>query len=1607
MRVPIVTARRERLRKSVEDQVLAQVGQALAKTTGEAGLLEKSYLSGLGGTGFGSAAAALMSAANRGGPVQSPTSWSNPGGLTDSLIARVTRNLATGFDRAPEELEAAMAAQGMSWGPPFPPGRPLDPLFGAGRPPRTWDYRVGENVQLTPRWNRVSFKTLKGIYEAYDVAQICVRHLINDVRSLDYNWEPIPGVKDDVSADIEAAIAFFESPDKRQPFRNWLHEWLQDVLRYDAGSLYIRQTMGGDPLALEVVSGSTIIPLIDYFGRRPQDEDDDEPTEGLFEGEVTPAYLQIIEGIPWDWLAADDLIYQPWNPMPESQYGLAPLEAVLLSANTDIRFQWHFLQFFTEGTIPAGFMEAPPDMSDPSQVRQWEETWNAVMLGDQAKLRQVRWVPSGTKWTPMKATADRFDENFPLYLMRRTCAAFGVTPNDLGFTENVNRATGDTQIDVQFRVGTAPLLRHVEDVINLFARQYLRLRCRIRFDDGKETEDRVASAQAAKIDIESGVISADERRQELGYPVDKSRPTPRFINNARSGPIPLLALESMAGRVDPETFGPADDQPLVSTPPVPPPGVLPPQGSEDQKAVASAQVEAQHRLIEETTGEQSPFAEPELEEEEEAPAEEQGDAPEDEEARKRVLKGLVTPSLLTLLKAYNPVFDDELVEYVGPDGESRSGYVQMVGPNGDVALADEPGGEATVLVGFEELTPVEGPFVEVQPGVFEASKTASTMVGGTDGGITAATGIQGSPLHGSQDEDDDDEDEVEKELLAGLALRRWAKSTRNRLRKGRRPRRWADEHLPIEVHDAVWAKLQHARSREAVDAAFAVVGKAGAVPVRAAFHHDADRIVAHYAPLIREGLAALFPSAVLDAAVRAAYGARAGKSSFVKGSGCMVSLDLPADLLPGQPGEVLDRHITVVYAGRDVDDAAFERLCARAAEVAAGTPPLQGVISGRGEFPLSLASDGKVPVFALVGVPGLQELHEQLREFSASEHTDYRPHVTLAYVGEGEARPDPVPPTRVYFGELSVHRAGDVRTFRFSGGPPPNLRRATDSLHSCATCCLFAHPVCVMFGDTPVEPDQTCDGWELAIDDKPVAKAEEPPGLAEALRVLRERLGSSESLERALRGLYGDALLQGAHDAAHAAGSAVVGSLQGLSAGLPSDYWTSWQPGYGEAAVEAADGAMRGMLEDAGVTIRGMADTQIDTLGNRIAEGLSSGESMDAVGRALRDQVEGLPGLDVADRAEMIANTEYARAMTTAAEQTYQELGVETEEWLAEGDACIECQENEEASPTRVGEEWPNGSVPVHPNCFPAGTVVSASDVAASIARWWEGELVEIITDAGRLFAVTPNHPILTPEGWVAAGLLVQGGYVIGCTDVERVTAPIDPKNYYGPAAIEDVAESFGGASSMPAMTVPVAAEDLHGDGTGSEVCVIRTDGLLRHGRHSAISKPNGEQLLNGRHAELPGFSGDGSSDLLIDGVFTPANCRVCGCGIRSALVPSATRLLQPISGGDVSDGDSTLDERSGEGLAVGAELAGELLDRFTSEISLDPVVAIRRLPFAGHVYNLQTESGWYIANGIIVHNCRCAQGPGEPAENAAEESAEGEAEPAGEETEAEPQVEG
>jgi SPP1 gp7 family putative phage head morphogenesis protein len=270
---------------------------------------------------------------------------------------------------------------------------------------------------------------------------------------------------------------------------------------------------------------------------------------------------------------------------------------------------------------------------------------------------------------------------------------------------------------------------------------------------------------------------------------------------------------------------------------------------------------------------------------------------------------------------------------------------------------------------------------------------------------------------------------------------------------------------------------------------------------------------------------------------------------------------------------------------------------------------------------------------------------------------------------------------------------GDVETT----GPPPHLRNA-EGKPRCASCCLARHPLCVKYGNWRVRPDQVCDGW---TQDPSVLKEAQPSGptqtqldqaKVDAIAALQGNADPS-ALNSLLHSLYGDAALQGTHEAAVAAGGVVFSGLASTITSLPSDYWDNWKPGFGAAAAKDANGGLKELLDARDVRIKGITDTQTEKLGNVIADGLKNGDSISTtVNNAM--SVLGDSG-----NASTIVNTEYASAMTAANMDTYVENGVEQIEFMAESDACPDCEENADASPIGIDEDWPNSDVPVHPNC--------------------------------------------------------------------------------------------------------------------------------------------------------------------------------------------------------------------------------------------------------------------------------------------------------------------
>jgi SPP1 gp7 family putative phage head morphogenesis protein len=194
----------------------------------------------------------------------------------------------------------------------------------------------------------------------------------------------------------------------------------------------------------------------------------------------------------------------------------------------------------------------------------------------------------------------------------------------------------------------------------------------------------------------------------------------------------------------------------------------------------------------------------------------------------------------------------------------------------------------------------------------------------------------------------------------------------------------------------------------------------------------------------------------------------------------------------------------------------------------------------------------------------------------------------------------------------------------------------------------------------------------------------EPPEVAHARAYLQSAGLDTAEVEAALTVLYRDGYMLGQHRAA--SGLRQVG--QQITSQVSAIDWSTWAPGHPAAADALAGPGLRSLLDQSQVTIKSIADTQIDELASRLAQGAANGDSVDTIARGIED----LAG----SRGEMIAQTELARAVSSATRDSYVANGVESFDWLAEADACPECDQMAAEGPY---DPFQDDMPPLHPRC--------------------------------------------------------------------------------------------------------------------------------------------------------------------------------------------------------------------------------------------------------------------------------------------------------------------
>lgn len=417
----------------------------------------------------------------------------------------------------PDIVRQSMIEQGMQNNTPFSPGTPIAPFNPVGSSPQQFDYMIGQNIVQQPRAGEaISFDTMRSMLESYDVAQMCIDARLDQIKNLE--WDVVRKDnkdKTDYSADIKSVKDFLRKPDGTNLFDDWLSPFLNDLIAYDAPAFFKQRTRGGKLGSLEVIDGTTLTPMIDASGRLPKSP--------------APGYIQYIKGMPRYWLTADSVVYRPWRRRSNKIYGFPAVEWLLMNINQDFRQQFYFLQQFTDGSVPGVFAETPESIAnDPMKIQQFQTMYDAVMIGDQSAKHKVKWIPFGSKITKMKE--DKFQVEYPMFLFNKTLSAFKMTSAELGFTENVNKSSGESQENVQYRRTIRPLVRYIHSLMDEIITELGYPHLVMRYQKLGEQEDALSAAQVRGMDIKNGVISADYAAEEAyGIAPDPKNPTPRVF----------------------------------------------------------------------------------------------------------------------------------------------------------------------------------------------------------------------------------------------------------------------------------------------------------------------------------------------------------------------------------------------------------------------------------------------------------------------------------------------------------------------------------------------------------------------------------------------------------------------------------------------------------------------------------------------------------------------------------------------------------------------------------------------------------------------------------------------------------------------------------------------------------------------------------------------------------------------------------------------------------------------------------------------------------------------------------------------------------------------
>jgi HK97 family phage portal protein len=222
---------------------------------------------------------------------------------------------------------------------------------------------------------------------------------------------------------------------------------MRDAMEIDAGVIFKGRNVAGEVVELYTYDGAT-------FLKSPDEH-------GILEKYYQYSFRHF--GAKPREFKKEDVIYMMMNPSNETfPYGFSPLQSIQQEVELMIQSTRYNKEFFKNNAIPDGIVGI--DM-DEDAIPRFQADWEAKFKGKAHKLmfhnnpnmnfvnlkttnRDMEWL-DGQKW-----------------FFHMVFGAYGLSPQEVGFYENSNRATGESQERITIKNAIKPYLKLIEDKIN-------------------------------------------------------------------------------------------------------------------------------------------------------------------------------------------------------------------------------------------------------------------------------------------------------------------------------------------------------------------------------------------------------------------------------------------------------------------------------------------------------------------------------------------------------------------------------------------------------------------------------------------------------------------------------------------------------------------------------------------------------------------------------------------------------------------------------------------------------------------------------------------------------------------------------------------------------------------------------------------------------------------------------------------------------------------------------------------------------------------------------------------------------------------------------------